>query len=131
MPGFGLFQVIFGGGSGGALVARATLFLVVAVVAAAVARLLIVRVTYRFVYALGHEIGLAIFDRMLRQPYSLYTRRNPSTVVAGIDKVQTLIHWVLAPVMQGIVASVIALAIVAMLAVFAPAARCRPPRPRA
>ena len=122
LPGFRLFETLIGGGQGGDPVTRATLLLVAAVAAAAATRLLMVRVTNRFVYALGHDIGLRIFARMLRQPYSLYVRRNPATVVAGVDKVQTLINWVLAPVMLGMTSSVIALAIIFMLVLIAPPA---------
>ena len=122
LPGFRLFEAMIGGGQSGDLVTRATLVLVAAVAAAAAARLLMVRASSRFVYALGHDIGLRIFARMLRQPYSLYACRNPATVVAGVDKVQTLINWVLAPVMLGITSSVIALAIIVMLVAIAPPA---------
>jgi ABC-type multidrug transport system fused ATPase/permease subunit len=120
LPGFRLIEAM-GGGSGGDLMTRATLILVAAVVAAAAMRLLISQVTNRFVFALGHEVGLNIFGRMLRQPYSLYASRNPATVIAGVDKVQALISWVLAPMMQGLTASIIALAIIAVLIAIAPA----------
>jgi ABC-type bacteriocin/lantibiotic exporter with double-glycine peptidase domain len=120
LPGFRLIEAM-GGRSGGDLVTRATLILVAAVVAAAAMRLLISQVTNRFVFALGHEVGLNIFGRMLRQPYSLYASRNPATVIAGVDKVQALISWVLAPMMQGLTASIIALAIIAVLIAIAPA----------
>lgn len=122
LPGFRLFQAALGDGPADQLVERATLLLIAAIVAAAALRLLVARATHRFVYALGHEIGLNIFGRMLRQPYGLYLQRNSSTVVAGVDKVQTLINWVLAPVIQGLTASIIALAIIATLVAIAPAA---------
>jgi ATP-binding cassette subfamily B protein len=122
LPGFRLFEAMAGGGGSGDLVTRATLFLVAAVVASAAMRLLMVWASNRFVFALGHEIGARIFGRMLRQPYSLYARRNPATIVAGVDKVQTLINWVLAPAMLAIASSVIALAILFMLVAIAPAA---------
>ena len=122
LPGFRLFEAVVGSGRSAEMVTRATLLLVAAVVAAAAMRLLMVRVTNRFVYGLGHDIGLRIFARMLRQPYSLYARRNPATVVAGADKVQTLINWVLAPVMLGMASSVVALAIIVVLVMIAPPA---------
>lgn len=120
LPGYRLFLATVGGG--GDLMARATALLIAAVVISAAVRLLVVRLTYRFVYALGHEIGTIIFARMLRQPYSLYVSRNPSTVVAGIDKVQVVIQAVLLPVTQGVATSVIALAIIVTLIVIAPGA---------
>jgi ABC-type multidrug transport system fused ATPase/permease subunit len=121
LPGFRLLETMSGGETGN-LMTRATLILIAAVIAAAAMRLLIAQVTNRFVYAVGHDVGLNIFGRMLRQPYSLYARRNPATVVAGVDKVQVLINWVLSPMMQGLTASIIALAIISVLIAIAPGA---------
>ena len=122
LPGFRLFLATAGAGEGGDQIVRATALLIAAVVISAAVRLLVVRLTYRFVFALGHEIGTIIFARMLRQPYSLYVSRNPGTVVAGVDKVQLVIQAVLLPVTQGIATSLVALAIILALIVIAPAA---------
>jgi len=122
LPGFGLFLAVAGAGSGGDLALRATALFAAAVILSACARLLIHRVTHRFAYALGHDVGTTIFAKMLRQPYSLYISRNPSMILAGIDKVQVLIHQVLLPLMQGAAAAVMALAIVGLLTAIAPVA---------
>ena len=122
LPGYGLFHAVAGGGSGADLALRATLLLAAAVILAAAARLAINRLTYRFAYALGHDVGTAIYARMLRQPYSLYISRNPALILAGIDKVQMLIHQVVLPLMQSVAAAVMALAIIALLSAIAPAA---------
>ncbi|HYJ53474.1 MAG TPA: ABC transporter ATP-binding protein, partial [Allosphingosinicella sp.] len=121
-PGHGLFLAVVGNASEGELALRATLLFSAAVVLSALARLLIHRLTHRFAYALGHDVGTAIFARMLRQPYSLYISRNSGTVLAGIDKVQVLINQVVLPLMQGLTAAVMALAIIGLLSVIAPAA---------
>jgi ABC-type multidrug transport system fused ATPase/permease subunit len=122
LPGYGLFLAVAGDGSTSDLALRATLLFAAAVVLSAAARLLIHRLTYRFAYALGHDVGTAVFARMLRQPYSLYIARNSSAVLAGIDKVQVLIHQVVLPLMQGVTAAVMALAIIGLLTAVAPAA---------
>jgi len=122
LPGYGLFLAIAGPGGGGDLALRATLLFAAAVLLSAAARLLTHRLTHRFGYAIGHDVGTAIFARMLRQPYSLYISRNPSLILAGIDKVQLLTHQVLLPLMQGVTAAVMALAIICLLTAIAPAA---------
>jgi len=122
LPGYGLFLAVAGAGSGGDLALRATALFAAAVVLSASARLQIHRLTHRFAYGLGHDVGTAIFARMLRQPYRLYISRNPSTILAGIDKVQELIHQVVLPLMQGVTAAVMALAIIGLLTAIAPAA---------
>ncbi|HEV2816390.1 MAG TPA: ABC transporter ATP-binding protein [Allosphingosinicella sp.] len=122
LPGHGLFLALAGAGGGGDLALRATLLFVAAVLLSAAARLAIQRLTHQFAYSLGHDVGTDIFARMLRQPYSLYISRNPSMILAGIDKVQVLIHQVVLPLLQGVTAAVMALAIIGVLTAIAPAA---------
>jgi ABC-type multidrug transport system fused ATPase/permease subunit len=124
LPGFGIFLAVTGGGAeaGGNLVARATGLLIATVILSAGARLLIYRMTHHFVFGVAHDIGTTIFARMLRQPYHLHISSNSGTMLAGIDKVQTLISGMLLPLMHGIAASVIALAITALLTAIAPVA---------
>jgi ABC-type multidrug transport system fused ATPase/permease subunit len=122
LPGYALFLAVTGAGGGEDLVARATGLLVAAVILAACARLAIYRLTHGFVFAVGHDLGTTIFANMLRQPYSLSISRNPSLVLAGVDKVQVVINMVLLPLMHGIAAALIALAIIGLLTVIAPVA---------
>jgi ATP-binding cassette, subfamily B, bacterial PglK len=122
LPGYGLFLAVTGGGEGGDLIARATILLIVAVILSAAVRALIVRLTQGFVFAVGHEFGTVIFSRMLRQPYSLYVRRNLGAVVAGIDKVQVLVYSMLLPLINGFTSLVNAVAILILLAAIAPPA---------
>jgi len=122
LPGYGLFLAVTGAGAGGDLVARASALFAAAVILSACARLAIHKMTHSFVFGVGHDIATTIFGKMLRQPYSLYISRNPSLVLAGIDKVQVLIHAVLLPLLQGAAAAVMALAIIGLLTVIAPVA---------
>jgi ABC-type multidrug transport system fused ATPase/permease subunit len=93
----------------------ATLFLIAATVLAAGVRLLILWSTQRFVLGLGHEIGVEIHRRMLRQPYIYYLNRNPSELFSSVEKVDRVVFGVLLPAMQGLIASVLALAILGFL----------------
>lgn len=97
------------------IVVLAALLLVSAAILAAVIRLLLTWVTLRFVLTLSHDIGTAVFGRMMRQPYSYYATHNTSELLAGMDKVQIVVWSVLMPGMQGATAAAISIAIVALL----------------
>lgn len=120
LPGFSVFLAVAGGGPGDNLVLRATILLIAATISAAIVRLLILSVTQRFALSLGHEIGAAVFSRMLHQPYSLYVTRNSSELLASVEKVQILVFAVLLPAMQGVIASVIATCIILLLIAIEP-----------
>lgn len=118
IPGFAL---LMGEGRAPAdLLVFATLLFAGAALVAAAVRIAILRVTQGFVLALGHEVGTSIFGRMLRQPYSLYVSRNSSELVASVEKVQLLISMVLMPLMQGVTATIIAIAILSLLVAIDP-----------
>src|SRR6185295_1478709 len=63
LPGYRLFLAATGGETGNDLAQRATALFAAAVVLSAGARLLIHRLTHRFVFAIGHDVGTAIFAR--------------------------------------------------------------------
>lgn len=91
-----------------------------AALSAALLRLLVLRFSGRVAFGIGHEVSTAIFSRTLNQPYSYYVGRNPSEVFAGLDKIQALIFAVVLPMIQGLVAVTIVLAILAVLLAIAP-----------
>lgn len=87
------------------------------VVATAI-RLLLAWVSTKFVLRVGHDIGVEIYRRMIRQPYSLHVQRNTSEVISGIEKIQFVLFAVLLPLMQALVSAVVAIFIViALLAI--------------
>lgn len=120
MPGYSIFLFLAGGAQAPDLLARAAVLLIVATIIAAAIRLMILWVIQGFVVAFGHDIGTAIFNRMLRQPYAYYVTRNSSELLASVEKVQTLTFGTLLPLMQGITASLLALAIIALLVALDP-----------
>ncbi len=115
LPGYSLFLMLTGGKQGPDLLIRAAFLLIVATILAAAVRVMILWVIQGFVVAFGHDIGTSIFNRMLRQPYAYYVTRNSSELLSSIEKVQTVTFGTLLPLMQGITASLLALAIVALL----------------
>jgi len=93
----------------------ATLLLVVLALSAAMLRLMLSWGIYKFVFGLAHDIGLAIFQRLLHQPYIFHIRRNSSEVLSAIEKVQSVAFGILLPLLQGATSLVIAFFIIAML----------------
>ena len=115
VPGLGLLIELLGRPDHANLVLFATLLLVGAAIFAAAIRLWLTWASLKFVLALSHEIGIEVFARMMRQPYSFHVTRNTSELLAGIEKVTTAVWGVLMPLMQGLTAGVIALAIITLL----------------
>lgn len=93
----------------------ATVLLVGVAVSAALIRLLLTWVSQKFVFQLGHEIGIEIYSRLLRQPYSYYVSQHTSEAIAAIEKIQIAVLSVVLPLMQGCIAAVLALAICGIL----------------
>ncbi|HEX8263239.1 MAG TPA: ABC transporter ATP-binding protein [Allosphingosinicella sp.] len=100
---------------GGSAVVGAALLLIVAALASAMVRLALTWGSQRFVMAAGHDMAAAVFGRMLRQPYAEQVRRNSSTTLAAIDKVQGVVFGLLQPAMQGLIGVFIALCVFAVL----------------
>ena len=99
-----------------------SLLLVAAAAAAALLRLLLLWLSQRFALSLGHDLAVAIFGRMLRQPYPVYLDRNSSALLSGLEKIQTVVATILQPLVQGFIALVIAAGIVAVLVLISPLA---------
>ena len=97
----------------------ATLFIVFALLAAVI-RLSLSRLTFKFVYALGHEISVAVYERIVHQPYSFHIRHNSSDSVAAINRVVDITHNMILPLVQCASAGTIVLFIVTGLFVIDP-----------
>jgi len=104
----------FGAPQGNVLLSAGILFCIIAL-GAAMIRMLMMWSSMRFSYGLGADIGGEVYRRTLYQPYSWHVSRNSSEILAGIDKVNAVVGGVLTPLMQGTVAFVMSLGILAML----------------
>lgn len=115
LPLLGDLAQVFGARDTFGLMLTATGLLMLAAIGSALARILVLWATLRFVMRLSHDIGIRIFGRMLRQPYSHFVMRNTSELIAGMEKVQAVIWGALMPGMQGFIAAATALAIMGLL----------------
>lgn len=98
----------------------ATLLFSSAALVAGVVRVALTWATNKFVFRVGHDIGVKVYEQVLYQPYSYHVRQNTSNIIAAIEKVQLLVGLMLLPLMQAAGAVLIALFIVAALIVVDP-----------
>lgn len=96
------------------LLAAATTFALLTAFAAGM-RIFLLRVSNRFIYALGADLGNEVYRRSIYQPYIFHVTRNSSEIIAGINRVTKVVTGVINPLMQGTVALIIATAILAAL----------------
>ncbi|MER9730397.1 ABC transporter ATP-binding protein [Mesorhizobium sp. M0217] len=101
-------------GSSDSLLGLTVLFSVVAIVAGAV-RILLTWATNSYVFSLGHEVGVTVYDRVLRQPYNYHVSRNSSSVLAALRQVQAITAGVMLPLLQSISGIIIGVFVVAAL----------------
>jgi ABC-type multidrug transport system fused ATPase/permease subunit len=97
------------------LLLPATLLLIATAIFSAVARLALTWVSQKFVYRLGYDFDMQIYERTIRQPYGAYIRRNSSEILSGLEKVNNVTTWMLMPLMQAFISAVIALFIIVFL----------------
>jgi ATP-binding cassette, subfamily B, bacterial PglK len=90
------------------------LFGVIAVSAAAVRMFLYWYISW-FTLGVGLDLSETIYRIILYQPYHFHVSRNTSEVIAALTKVQNVVAYVIGPLAQGSVATLISFAIVSVL----------------
>ncbi|RWG88637.1 MAG: ABC transporter ATP-binding protein [Mesorhizobium sp.] len=101
-------------GTSDSLLSLTILFSVVAITAGVV-RIFLTWATNSYVFSLGHELGIKVYDRVLHQPYSYHVSRNSSSVLAALRQVQAISAGVMLPLLQSISGIIIGVFIVAAL----------------
>jgi ABC-type multidrug transport system fused ATPase/permease subunit len=86
-----------------------------AAVAAGVIRILLAWTSSKYAFMVGHDLGRAVFSRVLHQSYAWHVARNTSEVIAAIGKVQIVTSAMLLPLMQASIAVLIGAFIAAAL----------------
>ena len=112
-----LIQMIFswvGGTPNNFALSASILFAVIGVVAGLV-RMLLMWASLRISFGLGADIGGEVYRRTLYQSYSWHVSRNSSEILAGIDKVNSVVYNVITPLTQAVISLVLSLGILAML----------------
>jgi ABC-type multidrug transport system fused ATPase/permease subunit len=87
----------------------------VLVVAAATVRLTLLWASARFCYGWGHDLSSELYRKTLHRPYSFHISRNSSEIIGAIGKVQVVISSYINPVLNGLIATILATAIIGTL----------------
>lgn len=107
----------FGGGDARSLMLPMSVAFIMIVLGATGIRLLLVYVSNRLVYAIGHDVTVKLYRVVLDQPYTYHIGRNTSDVIADFSKVHLLVTGFLRPAMEGALAAILGAAILAALLV--------------
>lgn len=83
-------------------------------------RLILSFATNRFVYAVGRDLGIKLYERIISQPYAYHIGENSSDVIGRMNMINTVINGFMRPIMDGAVAMILALAIISALVVINP-----------
>ena len=92
------------------------IFAIVAVCAAAV-RIFLAWASQKLVFRVGYDLGVAVYQRILYQPYSYHVSRNTSETIAALGKVQNVVGGMMMPAMQALTSTIIAVFILGGLLV--------------
>jgi ABC-type multidrug transport system fused ATPase/permease subunit len=96
------------------LLPSAVLFGVVSVCAAAL-RMFVLWASFKFSFGVGVDFGVDVYRRVLHQPYSFHVAHNTSEIIAGLNKVETVVFNVVNPLLQGGVSLIFSIAILSGL----------------
>lgn len=94
---------------------KAALAVIVGGITAAIARIWILWLVQSYIVAVGNELSTRIFRRLIGQSYSHYLSTGSAQALAAPEKLQMLFSGALTPILQGIVAAVLAVAILVMM----------------
>lgn len=82
---------------------------------AATIRTLLMWASLRVGFGLGADIGGDVYRRILHQPYSWHVSHNSSEILASLDKINSIVHSIITPIIQGCVALILSLGLLGML----------------
>lgn len=107
-------------GTGTPAVRTSALWLVGGVVAVCIARLATLELQDRLVLGFASDASQQIFSRALRQPWLDHARRESAELFAILENMQRLVNGSLGPLVQCLVSTALAAALLAWLVVVAP-----------
>jgi ATP-binding cassette subfamily B protein len=120
MPVIGRFFSGWEGADARAFILPAAALLVLIAAVSTGVRLLLLWKLQKYTYALSHDLGMEIFRKSIRQPYSDFVKRHSSEVLAALEKVNLLANSVILSVMQAASSFVIATFIIIALFLIEP-----------
>lgn len=92
----------------GAIVSITAIFCTIVAVAASI-RIFLAWASQKFVFRIGYDLGVALYQRMMYQPYSFHVSRNSSEIASAVFKIQLVLNQLMMPALQGIISIIIAI----------------------
>lgn len=90
------------------------------VVISTLVRLVLLWATNKVVFDIGYDLGVGVFAKTLHRPYSWHVSRNSSESLGGLNKAQIVVQNYLLPLINALVAIVLATGMVVVLVVVDP-----------
>ncbi len=84
-------------------------------------RLLLAYVSQALAFNIAHDLSLAAFAKLIRQPYPFYVERHSGEALSQFEKLHTITFTVLLSGVQALISSVIAVLLIALLVAVNPA----------
>jgi ABC-type multidrug transport system fused ATPase/permease subunit len=97
------------------LVFPMTVAFVAVVLFATALRFVLVYVANKVTFAIGHDLSVRLYQRILHQPYVYHINKNTSETISGVNKAQVLLSALLNPLMQGLTALLMSLGVLVAL----------------
>jgi ABC-type multidrug transport system fused ATPase/permease subunit len=85
-----------------------------------IVRIVLAWVGQRYIYGIRYDVGIALYDRMLRQPYAFHVGVNSSRIISSLENIPRLATGMLMPMLQACIALVIGTFVLAGLIVLSP-----------
>lgn len=93
----------------------AAIALALAIALSTIVRVALAWVNQEFVIRFGAELSVNAFRRITRQSYAVHTRESSSEILNGLGKVDAVVSGFVEPLMQGLIATITAMCIGALL----------------
>ncbi len=88
---------------------------VLAAIIAAVVRLALLKSTQRFIFEVGHELSVAVYDSLLHRNYLYHMQNNSAEALATLQKVNAITSYFFQPALQGLISATVGVFIVSAL----------------
>lgn len=85
-------------------------------------RVALLRANLRYIYSVGADIGLKVFENIINQPLTFHTQNNSSISLGATRKVDYVVDTIIKPLLQGVVSFLFALGIILLMVTVAPEA---------
>lgn len=83
-------------------------------------RILLAWAGQKYVYAIRCDVGIALYDRVLHQPYTFHVGVNSSRIISTLENVPRLAMGMMMPMLQGSIAIVIGIFVLSGLILLSP-----------